>query len=231
MTTHTHRGNCQRCGAIQAAANVGDRLIAKHGYKVVERGLGGFFLGTCEGSGVAPLQISRTYCDAFCVELEESAKANDAAVERMKRGNWHPRTIVVGTTYNRETRTHDDVRKDWDAATPYEQRRAIEIMIAQAESAARAKRSHVAMLQTLAAEVHGKPMHKAKAKPAPVEIVAGATFIERAERDGVERIVQWTVVRMQHAYRSQRVICRRDSDGREFAISAQRVRAGLRAEL
>lgn len=53
-TSHTHRGNCQACGALQAVGNT-TQLVAKHGYKVAGFG---FFNGTCNGSDRPPAQIS-----------------------------------------------------------------------------------------------------------------------------------------------------------------------------
>jgi len=51
-TTHTHTGNCQVCGAMQAAANDNQRL-AKHGYTT----RWGFFSGVCTGSDNLPFQL------------------------------------------------------------------------------------------------------------------------------------------------------------------------------
>lgn len=55
-TTHTHRGTCQACGAVQASAN-SNSLIAKHGYTVQ----GHYFNGTCQGSDKRPAEHDVTH--------------------------------------------------------------------------------------------------------------------------------------------------------------------------
>jgi hypothetical protein len=49
----THRGHCQVCNRVQKLPN---GLLAKHGYAV----LGGYFEGTCYGSGHSPLELDKT---------------------------------------------------------------------------------------------------------------------------------------------------------------------------
>lgn len=49
----THRGTCQVCSRVQKLPN---GVLAKHGYQV----LGGFFEGTCFGSGHLPLEQDKT---------------------------------------------------------------------------------------------------------------------------------------------------------------------------
>lgn len=44
----THQGTCQCCLRIQALPQ---GRLAKHGYQVAFRGSGGWFSGTCRGSG------------------------------------------------------------------------------------------------------------------------------------------------------------------------------------
>lgn len=67
--SHTHRGNCQACGALQAMARGGEPLAA-HGYVVAGWG---FFNGTCPGSFKRPLQLDRGYADEIIDSLRKRA--------------------------------------------------------------------------------------------------------------------------------------------------------------
>lgn len=53
MASHTHKGTCQVCGAVQAVNNK-NGLLAKHGYTT----RWGFFSGTCSGSDNLPFEKS-----------------------------------------------------------------------------------------------------------------------------------------------------------------------------
>jgi hypothetical protein len=71
------RGTCQACGAVQA---VTDGRGAKHGYRVIDRGLGGYFAGTCHGAGQAPAEHSIAYATDFREQLLASADRIEAAL-------------------------------------------------------------------------------------------------------------------------------------------------------
>lgn len=70
----THTGTCQACGREQKCPK---GVIAKHGYTVLGRGNGGFFNGTCKGSGHAPLEVS---CD-LAAECADGARRYAASLE------------------------------------------------------------------------------------------------------------------------------------------------------
>ena len=55
MSKHTHKGNCQICGRLQAVTSSRGK-IANHGYIV-----DGMHKGTCTGSGREPLQREKKY--------------------------------------------------------------------------------------------------------------------------------------------------------------------------
>lgn len=73
-TTHTRRGTCQVCGAVQAIDN-GSNITAKHGYKVAGYG---FFAGVCPGARHIPAELSLVVTHAIIAQLEEAALAHDA---------------------------------------------------------------------------------------------------------------------------------------------------------
>lgn len=60
MNKATHRGHCQVCNAIQ---KLPDNLLAAHGYRVEQRGFGGWFSGTCRGSHNLPFERDKRLVD------------------------------------------------------------------------------------------------------------------------------------------------------------------------
>lgn len=75
----THQGTCQCCLRLQALP-LGK--LSKHGYCVAFRGQGGFFSGTCRGSGELPFELSCEAMKGFVAEvtqeltvLDQNAKA------------------------------------------------------------------------------------------------------------------------------------------------------------
>jgi len=71
MGKHTHKGNCQVCGRLQAVTKKGN--IANHGYDV--DGFRHMHVGTCQGSQKKPLQEERLYADEqiaynnYCIDI------------------------------------------------------------------------------------------------------------------------------------------------------------------
>src|SRR5438270_1512480 len=65
---HTHKGHCQACGRLQAHESTGG--VAKHGYTTE----GGYFHGTCMGSGHKPLEHSHELCDRIQHDLHKDAE-------------------------------------------------------------------------------------------------------------------------------------------------------------
>lgn len=47
MKKSTHSGICQVCGRRQ---HLPAGRLSKHGYQIKQRGMGGYFVGTCRGS-------------------------------------------------------------------------------------------------------------------------------------------------------------------------------------
>jgi len=67
--THTHKGHCQVCGRVQAVST-NDNLIAKHGYDVQF----GFFNGTCKGSDIEQLEVSKLVAEATISNIQYQIK-------------------------------------------------------------------------------------------------------------------------------------------------------------
>lgn len=160
--THTHRGTCQSCGRLQASDNAMS-VLAKHGYTVE----GGYFLGTCMGSGYLPLEIDRARLDATVEYLHNWVVKNTKFIAAVRRGDESPGQI---NSLKKEVK---DVivrrRAPWG---DHKTQRSVAIMVdwTQADDAARlawlrrqersgveATSSANSLLQ-LAKEVHGKPL-------------------------------------------------------------------------
>lgn len=78
-TTHTGRGTCQVCGALQAIDNV-TGITAKHGYKVAGYH---FFVGVCPGAAYLPAQKDLTITHKIIGDLTAQALAHDVMAERL----------------------------------------------------------------------------------------------------------------------------------------------------
>jgi hypothetical protein len=68
MSKHTHRGHCQICLRVQAI-DTATGLVALHGYNVVH----GYFNGTCPGSNLASLHISREHTNSLIERCNKDA--------------------------------------------------------------------------------------------------------------------------------------------------------------
>lgn len=83
----THRGTCQVCSRVQ---KLPDGKLAKHGYQV----LGGFFEGTCFGSGHLPLEEDKALVEksiAWAAQrwFETSQYARDWAKPATEPRLWY----------------------------------------------------------------------------------------------------------------------------------------------
>ncbi len=111
---HTHTGNCQLCGRIQAVskkAGFVDGVIAKHGYTVE-----GFFNGVCTGSGYSPLQISRTYSDIMIKWMKEEASRWQKHHDQLVSGKTNPSEVEAwkDNGYEREHIPNPRFVSIWD---------------------------------------------------------------------------------------------------------------------
>lgn len=92
MKEATHDGHCQCCGRLHRLP--GGKL-AKHGYEVIGRGqgFGGYFSGTCWGSGELPYELS---CELVKEDIERALKWK-AASEKSIEALLVPPTLPVAT--------------------------------------------------------------------------------------------------------------------------------------
>jgi hypothetical protein len=170
-TTHTARGTCQVCGAIQAIDNASG-ITAKHGYKVAGYG---FFNGVCPGAQHVPAEKSLVVTFAIIVQLTDAAIARDAEAKGYRDRTilcttyteWdstvikhHARRYGPGSAY---TTRGDYVERAITPETPAHivddtQTKAAAI----AEQNARYARSHVAMMREFIVPRLGQPFHAPK---------------------------------------------------------------------
>lgn len=203
-TTHTHRGTCQACGAVQASANA-NTLIAKHGYTVDW----GYFNGTCQGSGKRPAELDVTHTHAvitFCVEI---AADHDDSITDLKNGKtvpetfkrWNPYKVVTHTSRHSGTYTSKggDDTLPIAQASQGERAKAIALAIHEHEMYASGLRSHADRLRVYVLPRLGQPLYAVAdmvpaVKPAaPVVDVKAAkvvgTFATKAARkDALDKL-------------------------------------------
>lgn len=82
MSKHTHKGNCQGCGRLQAVDNL-SKMIAKHGYKVSGYG---FFNGMCLGSNRLTMQMEIVYTKKVCIMMKEQSDRLMIRYEKLSNG-------------------------------------------------------------------------------------------------------------------------------------------------
>ncbi len=138
------RGHCQACGSQQAAT---DGRIAKHGYEVKF----GFFSGTCHGWGRSPMEVSTDYTSKVAESLRAHADEQAEKAAKVRAGTIKPKTARASVFMNAEVVPFAD-------APAHMQEQAVAILAANLEGSARGARQHAEAIETLAAEVHGKPL-------------------------------------------------------------------------
>lgn len=79
MAKGKHLGTCQICGAVQVVDIHGD--LVKHGY-TVKNGWG--FVGTCQGSGKLPYEISKNFIPFLMQTISENIEASKNRIEDIK---------------------------------------------------------------------------------------------------------------------------------------------------
>jgi hypothetical protein len=226
-TTHTHKGHCQACGRVQAAAN-GSRKIAKHGYNTRL----GFFMGTCKGSDALALELSHTLTDEIVVKLGEYAAAQTAKVKRLEAGEEFPKTArtsewistkyegrrkIPGTGCYREVAFAD--------ATDLQQRDAVKAAINEASFQVRQALEHGADLRKLRSEIFGKKLiaNKELNKPAPIEVAIGLKW--KDEHGGEREVIKFAG---NFGFSSTPRYEVRKSDGTTYRDSVRGIRSDIR---
>lgn len=159
------RGHCPACGSIQAVTKNG---IAKHGYTVKFN----YFSGTCSGSGYSPMEQDRVYTESYITTLNSFANKHNQNADELRKGNTYPLFI---TTNRIEiiNGNHQAVVIDFDDATEYQQKDAVESAIWSEVRTSEMLLNHAEVLLNLLNKVHGKELEVAT-KPIPAtRIVAG----------------------------------------------------------
>jgi hypothetical protein len=196
-TTHTRRGTCQVCGAVQAIDN-GSNITAKHGYKVAGYG---FFAGVCPGARHVPAELSLVVTHAIIAQLEEAALAHDAEAVAYRA---HTTLCTTYTEWDHSViRQHDGyttrggyVERAITDETPAHivddaQTKAAAI----AEQNARYARQHVAMMREFIVPRLGQEFHapkevvRAERSAAKAKAVEGVRFPTKASRkDALDKL-------------------------------------------
>lgn len=166
--THTHRGHCQACGALQAAQLSQSQRLAKHGYTVD----GGYFNGVCQASDKLPIEFERTYADGMIVYCNQIAEECDVEIKVIDAGAYvWPSTWVIGE--KRDPQGRKDKRgltvmvpvwiKLEDATIVQREEQKIRYRASMVHKAAY-HRDHAAFLRKLIKDFHGKPLVPVAAK-------------------------------------------------------------------
>lgn len=157
------RGNCQCCGRDQAVTG---GQMAKHGYEVKD----GYFSGVCQGHKYQPIQKDREVADQIVKTCREDAVKLDQRAADFRAGKIHPVEITTNR-YNPQTRS--PVTIPWAEGTVYQKEEALKSAAHQAESRARAARSHADMLENLANLYHGQELRTVVVESGPAPILTG----------------------------------------------------------
>jgi len=175
-TTHTHRGHCQACGAIQAIDNT-TGLLAKHGYRVAGFG---YFMGVCPGAGHQSLEKERAYTDFIIADMRRLAAEYAQHALDLTAGKIHPDTVDTGVRDDSNPNVpiwkRPTIRVPFAQGTEYQQKRAVELAVSAAERESRAHNVHGDMLAKLAADIYGKDTLPVKTKEPPARIYDGLKF-------------------------------------------------------
>jgi len=159
MSKHTHRGHCQICLRIQAI-DMATGLVAKHGYNVNE----GYFKGTCPGSNLLSLHMSRERTNEMIAMYLERAQTEAAKAEALKAGTLKPVLAWDGTyaempvTRNGVTRMSRGEQKlvPFAEVSEHYQQRAVALESLKADNNARHALLHKQQMQEWAAKIFDK---------------------------------------------------------------------------
>lgn len=159
-TTKTQtRGNCQCCGRDQAVTR---GRIAKHGYTVEQ----GWFVGVCNGHNYAPMQHDRSVTDKLVADVRSKAAALRQEAEAIRSGSVRPKMVRMGATRNSKEVPYQD-------APAWAQQEAVRKAIIAAENRAGAGEAIADELESLATQLHGRPLRDVPVESGPAPVMAG----------------------------------------------------------
>jgi hypothetical protein len=162
MTKATHNGHCQVCGRQQAVRDGG--RLAKHGYTTKW----GFFSGTCSGSDIEPLEVSRSKLDETVRELELEAailremKAEDVTSVAIESRKGYGEPVIHVFTTEADLLAYVEANPLYRSYNWENMRKA---RVVELRSRAASMIKHAEMLVALAAEVHGGELIPRETKP------------------------------------------------------------------
>jgi hypothetical protein len=171
------RGNCQRCGSLQAVTSGG---VAKHGYTVKN----GWFEGVCHGNGFPPIQVARDEADRVVAAVRDEVVMLRRKIELIDAGKITPE--FVKGHYSALLRDYEQI--PFAKASAFQQQEAVKSLSWQTESRARSGESWARDFESLINSVHGTPLVEVKIE-APDPILAG----EKRTLDGKTLMVRTAV--------------------------------------
>lgn len=68
-----NKGTCQCCGSVQKLPK---GVLSLHGYRVLNGGYGGWFVGSCPGSGHLPLEVDCSMVQGFADGARQTIQTN-----------------------------------------------------------------------------------------------------------------------------------------------------------
>ena len=154
--------------------------LAKHGYTVKF----GYFSGTCRGSDRKPVQTERTLTDATIDGLGRYAVECDESAAKLTAGTIRPSRIHTGDKLNRTTFKYEPQYIAFAAGTPDQQRHAVELAVAGAESDARGARAHALGLKQMADRLHGTALVLIEDMPKPAPAIKPTVDVKNAKVTG-----------------------------------------------
>lgn len=157
------RGNCQRCGALQAATFGG---VAHHGYTVKN----GWFEGVCNGHGYPPIQVRRDTADHMIAAVRADVADLERKLPLMKAGRILP-ALAAGKLIIGGPKSGTREKIPFAEADQFAQRDAVKAMLWSTESRIRAGTSFAKDFEALVERVHGTPLIEVKL-PAPAERIS-----------------------------------------------------------
>ena len=165
MSKIQFRGHCQLCGRIQAT---NARGMAKHGYTIENRGLDGWFSGTCGGSHNGPLEKDRSLLDSVIVQIRADIVRLKGEVQDLKSGKIHPKSFDFGYSFQKKI-------IDWADMRPDQRKTAVDRTIWSLESRIRGGEGWIKDMLALAEKVLGQPLQEVNMAPdTSKEIVVGS---------------------------------------------------------
>ena len=182
------RGHCQVCGREQAVRN---GKVAKHGYTIADRGLGGWFHGTCPGADYPTLEVNRDTADLMIRNISRDVQETKEYLSKVESGSFlFPREVNLGTKIRPKM-------VKWSDLTDLEKRRALAGLKYQLEGKIKSGIWTIDAITKNIAEFHGKEHREVKiAKgPDPSKVISVGEKVKVAGREVVVTKIDFAAAR------------------------------------